>query len=220
MTQDVVQFYGNRAGLYDVISRYTPGVRGWREAATAALDLPRGGTVVDVGCGTGATLPILSRAVGPDGLVIGVDLTPALLDRARKLTEDLDNVSVIRGDADCLPVRGPVDGILGTFVVGLLDDPPGAVDAWRSIVGATGRVALLDGVPTGWAHPLDRAFARFVRVGAPPGSREGAIDRLCRRVESAHGTLRLGSDPVTCTSWLGGFVRLTAGHGSASPTDR
>jgi phosphatidylethanolamine/phosphatidyl-N-methylethanolamine N-methyltransferase len=166
-----------------------------------------------VGCGTGATLRLLSEAVGPRGRVIGLDLTPALLERAWTETSDLPNVQLIRGDASRPPIEGPVDGLLASFVVGLLEDPARAVDDWRSIVGPEGRVALLDGVPTGWAHPFDRGFARLVRAGAPPGSRDGASDRLRRRVEAAHGALRVGSEASSRTSWLAGLVRLTAAGG-------
>lgn len=212
----VERFYGRRAALYDVLARHTPGVGRWRTDAVAALELPAGGTVLDLGCGTGASLPYLRRAVGPAGRVVGVDRTPELLARARRRAARWDNVEVCRGDATEPPVDGPVDGILGAFVVGLLPDPAAAVRRWRRLAGADGRVALLDGVPTGWAHPVDRLFGTFVRLGAPPEGRTAVLARLTRSVETAHGLLRVtGSDPVDTEHALG-LVRVTAAGGTTA----
>ena len=47
------------------------------------LTLPSGATVLDVGCGTGASAIPAARVVGPTGRVVGVDLADRLLDRAR-----------------------------------------------------------------------------------------------------------------------------------------
>lgn len=215
MSEAVRRFYGSRARLYDVLATQTPGVRSWRRAAVDSLDLCAGDTVVAMGCGTGASLPLLSDAVGPGGTVIGVDLTPELLTRARHRTASLGNVSLIRGDARQPPFSGPVDGVLGCFVVGLLSDPELAVTRWRRLADADGSVALLDGVPTGWAHPLDRLFATFVRLGAPPSARSDTLDRLARRVGTAHGVLRVTAVDSKARTFALGFVQLTHAAGDA-----
>lgn len=221
MSEAVREFYGARAQLYDVIATHTPWVRSWRKEAVQSLDLSPGDTVVAVGCGTGATLPLLSAAVGPTGWVIGVDITPELLARAKERTASLENVCLVRGDAMQLPFAGGVDGIVGCFVVGLLSDPGLAVIRWRRLVGSSGRVALLDGVPTGWAHPLDRLFATLVRLGAPPSARRNTLDRLSRRVGTAHGVLRVTGDDAHSDTYAWGFVQLTHATGdtdASSPT--
>lgn len=213
MSQVVTGFYGSRAWLYDIIALHTPGVASWREAAVDALALSPGDTVVDIGCGTGASLPILRRAVGPEGRVVGIDLTPELLARARRRTRRFQNVWLARGDGTRLPLSMSVDGILGSFVVGLLDDPAATVERWQAVVGSSGRVALLDGVPTGWAHPLDWLFRWFVWLGAPPDARNGVLDRLTRRVGAAHGALNVTGTDSDVTTFALGFVRLTAADG-------
>src|SRR5580693_8163757 len=53
-------------------------------AAVAEAGIRRGGVAVDVGCGTGRALPPLREAVGPDGSVIAVDVTPEMLGAARR----------------------------------------------------------------------------------------------------------------------------------------
>jgi phosphatidylethanolamine/phosphatidyl-N-methylethanolamine N-methyltransferase len=178
MTIEIDEFYGRWADLYDAIAT-APGVGKWRAGAADALDLSRGDTVVEMGCGTGANIPYLRSRVGPEGRVVGIDLTPQLLDRARTRTERAGwtNVHLVRGDASRPPVT-QADAILTTFVVGLLPDPASAVETWCNI--ATGRVALLDGAsshhPVGqFANPL---FGVCVSVGAPADSVGETIERL------------------------------------------
>lgn len=69
--------------------------------AVDALELSPGDTVVEVGCGTGANLPLLAARVGPTGRVVGVDITDAMLERARALVlaRGLRNVELVLSDA-------------------------------------------------------------------------------------------------------------------------
>jgi ubiquinone/menaquinone biosynthesis C-methylase UbiE len=170
----VAAFYGDNAALYDRIATIPP-VGRWRARAVAALDLNAGDTVVEMGCGTGANLPYLRRAVGSSGRVVGVDLTGPLLERARDRVarKGWTNVHVVQGDATAPPV-GAADGLLATFVVGLLADPATAVADWCEVVaaGGGGRLALVDA--TASDHPAGRllnpAFRAFVAAGAPSSS--------------------------------------------------
>ncbi|MFB6197809.1 MAG: class I SAM-dependent methyltransferase, partial [Halobacteriaceae archaeon] len=131
--------------------------------------------MVDIGCGTGANLPYLREAVGCAGTVIGVDATPELARRASSRASRWENVHVLIGDATSLPTRD-VDAFIASFVVGLLDDPVEAVDEWLRL-GHTGtKMALIDGVSTGWC-PLDVLFGIFVWIGSPSGTR-GVLSRL------------------------------------------
>jgi demethylmenaquinone methyltransferase/2-methoxy-6-polyprenyl-1,4-benzoquinol methylase len=87
---------------------------GLRRRAVEALDLPKGGRVLEIGCGTGRNLRFLQEAVGPQGRVYGVDLSPGMLKRARDLTErnDWHNVSLIRSEALVYTAPEPLDGVL------------------------------------------------------------------------------------------------------------
>ncbi|MFB6207055.1 MAG: class I SAM-dependent methyltransferase [Haloglomus sp.] len=176
----VAEFYGDNAALYDRIATLPP-VGRWRARAVATLDLSPGDVVVEMGCGTGANLPYLRRAVGDSGRVVGVDLTGPLLGRAREriAREDWNNVHVVQGDATAPPARR-ADAVLATFVVGLLEAPGEAVETWCDLVASArgedaddrGRVALVDA--TASDHPVGRflnpAFRAFVTAGAPSSS--------------------------------------------------
>ncbi|MEF8777488.1 MAG: class I SAM-dependent methyltransferase [Natronomonas sp.] len=159
-------FYGNRAALYDLIAT-APGVGRWRRIVAQRVVSP-GATVVEMGCGTGANLPYLREEVGPEGRVLGIDITGPLLERARERSDTYDNVGVVRGDAREPPIEA-ADVVLATFVCGLFSDPAAVVDRWCDIVGPGGRIGLLDATASDAVigRPLNPAFRAFVAAGSP-----------------------------------------------------
>ncbi len=220
---DPVQaFYGRYADLYDVIAT-APGVARWRRAAVDALDLSPGDTVVEMGCGTGANLPFLRERVGPSGRVLGVDLTRPLLERGRERIErgGWSNVGVAQADATRPPVAR-VDAVLGSFVVGMLPDPAGAVTDWCAL--ADGRVALLDGTSSG--HPVgalaNPLFGAFVGAGAPADTLSDSVrqalsgrrarDGLDERVGDARAALAEATVDRRYEEHALGFVSVASGR--------
>lgn len=190
-------FYGTAAGLYDLVAT-APGIQSWRARAVETLALDEGDTVVEMGCGTGANFPALREAVGASGRVVGVDLVPAMLGRAQRRIDDAgwENVHVVHGDATQPPVAA-ADGLISTFVVGMLADPRAAVRTWIQCVTSGGRVTLLNAARTkqGYARVLNVPFRLFVRIGAP-GHRLGRgspVKRLEQRWEEASGALFEGT---------------------------
>ena len=85
--------------------------------AVDALDLQPGDTAVDLCCGTGVNFPHLVEAVGPAGRVVGVDLSPAMFDRARQRVENAgwDNVELVQADVRDFAFPKPVHGVVSTF---------------------------------------------------------------------------------------------------------
>jgi ubiquinone/menaquinone biosynthesis C-methylase UbiE len=79
--QLALEQYRRRARGYD---RLAPLTRRLRERAVERLRLRAGQTVIDVACGTGLTFALLERHVGPDGRLIGIDLSPDMLSQARE----------------------------------------------------------------------------------------------------------------------------------------
>jgi len=76
-------------------------------ADMSTSEILRGSTVLDMGCGAGMDSLIASRRTGPEGRVIGIDFSPAMIGRAAgAATEDaLSNVAFVLGSAEALPVR-------------------------------------------------------------------------------------------------------------------
>ncbi len=93
--------YRRNAVFYNLVDRP---LRRVRARAVAKLDLRPGNTVVDFGCGTGLSFGMLQRAVGRDGRVIGVDASPDMLARARRLVarHGWANVRLVEASADAV----------------------------------------------------------------------------------------------------------------------
>ena len=106
-----------------------------------------GERVVDVGSGAGMDALIAARAVGRHGAVVGVDMTPAMLDRAREAAAEasLPNVEFRHGLAESLPVRdGWADLVISNGVINLVPDKLGAYREIARVLRPGGRVQVAD----------------------------------------------------------------------------
>lgn len=103
------------APFYNVLALPSGRLRG---KAIARLALRPGETVLDFGCGTGLSFDLLERSVGPEGRVIGVELSPEMLARARERAarHGWTNVTLIEANAEevDLPAES-VDAVLSAF---------------------------------------------------------------------------------------------------------
>lgn len=110
--------------------------------------LPRSGErVVDVGSGTGMDAMVAANAVGVDGRVIGVDMTPEMLERAREAADEADilNVEFREGFAEQLPVEdGWADVVISNGVINLVPDKLGAYREIARVLKRGGRVQIAD----------------------------------------------------------------------------
>lgn len=109
--------------------------------------LKSGERVVDVGCGAGIDSLIAARMVGPRGLVIGVDMTPAMLERARASARaaNVANVEFKHGFGEELPVAdGWADVVISNGVVNLMPDKRVAFAELARALRPGGRVQIAD----------------------------------------------------------------------------
>src|SRR5262245_9009802 len=97
--------------LFDYLFFQPPG---FRAKAVDRLNLRPGNHVLEIGCGTGRNLPFLSAAVGPQGRVYGVDLSPGMLAKSRALCErnHWRNVELIESDAAQYQAPVALDGVM------------------------------------------------------------------------------------------------------------
>ncbi|MEU3281544.1 class I SAM-dependent methyltransferase [Streptomyces antibioticus] len=142
----VQEFFTARAADWD--SRFPDDGPAYA-AAVAALGLRTGDRVLDAGCGTGRALTPLRAAVGPTGLVVGLDLTSAMLEAAVRAGRDRDG-RLLLGDVAALPLRsGSFDAVFGAGLVSHLADPTGNLRELARVVRPGGTLALF--------HPIGRA---------------------------------------------------------------
>ncbi|MDN5914844.1 MAG: arsenite methyltransferase [Pseudonocardia sp.] len=114
---------------------------------TAVADLRPGGTVLDLGSGAGADVLISARRVGPCGRVIGLDMTPEMLDLARRnaAAAGVDNVEFLEGYLEQIPLPDDsVDVVLSNCVINLAADKIVVLTEAARVLRPGGRFAVSD----------------------------------------------------------------------------
>jgi len=109
--------------------------------------LEPGQTVVDLGCGAGTDLLIAAQMVGPEGRAIGIDMTPAMLDRARESADamGLENVELHQGLIESLPLEdGSVDVVISNGVIDLVVDKDAVFAEIDRVLKPSGRLQIAD----------------------------------------------------------------------------
>jgi SAM-dependent methyltransferase len=138
---------------------FAPRAAGWDERfpdddpafaeAIAELRLRPGAVVVDLGCGTGRALPHLRRAVGGNGVVIGMDATPEMLREAADRKRDRA-ARLVLADAIRPPLApASVDAVFAAGLITHVPDPGELLRALAHVARVGGQLALF--------HPIGRA---------------------------------------------------------------
>jgi arsenite methyltransferase len=106
-----------------------------------------GATVLDLGCGAGTDLLVAAQMVGPDGHVIGLDMTESMLARARASADDmgLANVELHQGLIESLPVDdASVDIVTSNGVIDLVPDKDAVFGEIVRVLRPGGRLQIAD----------------------------------------------------------------------------
>jgi ubiquinone/menaquinone biosynthesis C-methylase UbiE len=166
----LIETYRKKAKHYDLTSRLYPAPgypqRAQRLHAVHALDLRPGDTVIDIACGTGLNFPLLEKAIGPEGRIVGVDLTDAMLAQAhdRITTNGWSNISLTQADAAEFEFPTGVDAILSTYALSQVPECAEVIAHGAAALSAGGRWVVLDlKVPAGtprWLAQLGTAIVR------------------------------------------------------------
>ncbi|MGQ4347617.1 MULTISPECIES: class I SAM-dependent methyltransferase [unclassified Streptomyces] len=142
----VQEFFGARAADWD--TRFPDDGPAY-EAAVSDMGLRPGDRVLDAGCGTGRALPPLKAVVGASGVVVGADLTWAMLEAAVRAGRDRDG-RLLLTDVAALPLRSEsLDAVFAAGLVAHLPNPAENLRELARVVRPGGRLALF--------HPIGRA---------------------------------------------------------------
>ena len=181
---------------------------------TAIASLRPGETVLDLGAGGGFDCFIAAKQVGPTGRVIGVDMTPEMVSRARANAAKVNatNVEFRLGEIEHLPVAdASVDAIVSNCVVNLSPEKPTVFREAFRVLKPGGRIALSDIVAIG---PIPEALR--AQAAALAGCITGAApieDVRAMLVEAGFVNVRV--EPVRHSaqivgSWLPGIEKFVA----------
>jgi SAM-dependent methyltransferase len=110
-------------------------------------ELQRGEHVVDVGSGGGFDSLIAAKMVGPSGYVIGVDMTPAMLRKARTsaTAAGMQNIEFREGFGEALPVEDDwADVVISNGVLNLMPDKDAALREMARVLKPGGRLQIGD----------------------------------------------------------------------------
>jgi ubiquinone/menaquinone biosynthesis C-methylase UbiE len=134
--------------------------------ALLALAPNPGESVLDIGCGGGETALDLARAVAPDGEVVGVDLSAAVLAFAKRAADGCERVRFVHADAQAFRFEpASFDAAFSRFGVMFFTDPAAAFSNIRRSLKPNGRLAFVC-----WRaleeNPLDLLPLRAVYLSA------------------------------------------------------
>src|SRR3972149_6009486 len=165
----IKQKYRRNARFYDLLVRPLPLFERLRRKAVARLGLRPGETVVDLGCGTGLSFELLERGVGRQGRIIGVEITPEMLAKAREKVarHGWSNVTLIEASAEEVDLEpDSVDAVLCCLTNDIMHSRAAVKRAVRSLRPGGRFVATGVKLAAGM-----RGRIYFVRTGSQSGER-------------------------------------------------
>ncbi|MCH7999409.1 MAG: methyltransferase domain-containing protein [Chloroflexi bacterium] len=120
-----------------------------RRQAVARLRLEPGDVVLDVGCGTGLSFPLILARIGSEGQLVGIELSPDMMAKARERVESSDwqNVTLIESPVEEAQIPDQVDAVLFHFTHDILRSPQALENVFQHVKRG-GRVAAAG---TKWA---------------------------------------------------------------------
>ncbi len=147
-TREAYDRWARRYDLYLQLYRlFGLRISTYRTRAVELLHLRPGAKVVELGCGTGLNFSRIMERIGPDGCLIGVDLSPRMLQCAseRVRRAGWKNVTLVEADLGAFEIPSGIDAVLSTGVLGYIDNRERIIEAIAAALVPGGHLAVFDG---------------------------------------------------------------------------
>jgi SAM-dependent methyltransferase len=199
----------------------------------AFTGIGEGQVVLDLGSGAGLDLILAARRVGPAGRVIGVDMTPEMIARARKnvAAAGLGNVEIREGVIEKLPVEdASVDWVISNCVINLSPDKPAVFREIARVLRPGGRMLVSDIVADdlpAWVLESAALYASCVSGAVPEsdyvrmlGEAGLAEVRVIERVPYGAEAIAPIAEDVLATACCGGAAKGLASQAAKALAGR
>jgi demethylmenaquinone methyltransferase/2-methoxy-6-polyprenyl-1,4-benzoquinol methylase len=163
----IASYWSKWALVWDPMLRLARLDQKYRKDAISVLSLKKGQTVLDVACGTGLNFPYLLNGVGPNGLIIAVDIAPGMLEKAkiRAQNNGFNNIHFILGDVSEIELP-KVDAVAACWCMISIPNYHKALENIVESLRPHGKIAILDfkrmnGFPGPIFNPIFEWICRF-----------------------------------------------------------
>ncbi|HSG45488.1 MAG TPA: methyltransferase domain-containing protein [Anaerolineales bacterium] len=214
----IIQTYRKRAANYDFTANlyYLFGYREWayRRMAVKALMLQPGDTVLELACGTGINFPLFQRYIGSTGHIIGVDITDAMLEQAKKrvASQEWENVTLAQHDASTYKIPSNAKVVFSSYALSIFPDPKQVLTNIADSLAPGSRLTLIElQIPKFWPSWIASAAVALMKPFA-------VTDDWVARCpwETIRRTINEKFDNVEVTEHFFGLTYIISGEKSAS----
>jgi len=193
---DLIEFFSHHARVR-IFDEYSEADRARIHSMLDEIGFPRGEAlaVLDCGCGTGRASALLAERVGEGGRVVGLDLTPEMIERAREIRPESSGVTLefVAGDCHDLPFAdGTIDWVVVLESFPHFGDKSRAIGEFSRILKAGGCVSILDRRPSVETNLFHKGIGGVVTNDRMPDistlrdlAQQAGLDVLVQRDDSA-----------------------------------
>lgn len=145
------------------------------------IGLKKGDKVLDVGCGTGVLVEYILKFVGPEGCIIGVDVSEKMIEKAKEKYKEITNVNFLHNDVMNLDFKDFFDAIICYSVFPHIEDKENAIKKFSQMLKKDGKLVIAHSQSREKINSLHESLPEPVKGHFLPQMNE--IIHLCRKAQ-------------------------------------